>query len=118
MVNFILESAAKNRCAVGDLNQELQQLGLPAEHAAALCKVYEESLSGMIENFKKNSLKLPSVSVETWKWESLPETDAKFVKIEMKCNSEPLTIAMSKEKLDTMISELKEAENIMKNLYE
>uniref|UniRef100_A0A8C0WT07 COMM domain-containing protein 4 n=1 Tax=Castor canadensis TaxID=51338 RepID=A0A8C0WT07_CASCN len=45
VLSFILSSAAKHSVDGESLSSELQQLGLPKEHAASLCRCYEEKQS-------------------------------------------------------------------------
>uniref|UniRef100_A0A8C9I7S6 COMM domain-containing protein n=1 Tax=Piliocolobus tephrosceles TaxID=591936 RepID=A0A8C9I7S6_9PRIM len=45
VLSFILSSAAKHSVDGESLASELQQLGLPQEHAAGLCRCYEEKQS-------------------------------------------------------------------------
>nr|XP_037866227.1 COMM domain-containing protein 4-like [Chlorocebus sabaeus] len=45
VLSFILSSAAKHSVDGGSLASELQQLGLPKEHTAGLCRCYEEKQS-------------------------------------------------------------------------
>ncbi|XP_070955349.1 COMM domain-containing protein 4-like, partial [Macaca nemestrina] len=45
VLSFILSSAAKHSVDGKSLASELQQLGLPKEHAASLCHCYEEKQS-------------------------------------------------------------------------
>ncbi|KAL4681040.1 hypothetical protein H8957_016787, partial [Semnopithecus entellus] len=45
VLSFILSSAAKHSVHGRCLASELQQLGLPKEHAASLCRCYEEKQS-------------------------------------------------------------------------
>ncbi|XP_077796103.1 COMM domain-containing protein 4-like [Macaca mulatta] len=45
VLSFILSSAAKHSVDGESLASELQQLGLPKEHAASLCHCYEEKQS-------------------------------------------------------------------------
>ena len=56
-VSFVLSSSARHGVEEDALNNELQQLGLPKEHAAALCKVYNENVSTITEKFAAESLK-------------------------------------------------------------
>ncbi|KAL4700534.1 hypothetical protein H8959_014538, partial [Pygathrix nigripes] len=45
VLSYVLSSAAKHSVDGGCLSSELQQLGLPKEHAASLCHSYEEKQS-------------------------------------------------------------------------
>lgn len=57
VLNFILSSAAKHSVDGESLSSELQQLGLPKEHAASLCRCYEEKQSPLQEHLRAGSLR-------------------------------------------------------------
>ena len=44
---FIVTSGAKHGTSKENLSDELQQLGLPREHASSLCRVYSERLQAL-----------------------------------------------------------------------
>lgn len=56
-LNHILTSSARYEVEEDALNSELQQLGLPKEHATALCKVYNENMSAIVERLSAKSLR-------------------------------------------------------------
>ncbi|XP_054369402.1 COMM domain-containing protein 4 isoform X4 [Mirounga angustirostris] len=57
VLSFILSSAAKHSVDGESLASELQQLGLPKEHAASLCRCYEEKQSPLQEHLRACSLR-------------------------------------------------------------
>ncbi|XP_054572655.1 COMM domain-containing protein 4 isoform X5 [Eptesicus fuscus] len=57
VLSFILSSAAKHSVDGESLSSELQQLGLPKEHAASLCRCYEEKQSPLQEYLRACSLR-------------------------------------------------------------
>ncbi|XP_032198295.1 COMM domain-containing protein 4 isoform X4 [Mustela erminea] len=57
VLSFILSSAAKHSVDGESLSSELQQLGLPKEHAASLCRCYEEKQSPLQEHLRACSLR-------------------------------------------------------------
>ena len=56
-LSFILSCSTRYGVEEDALNNELQQLGLPKEHATALCKIYNENVSAMTERAKAESLR-------------------------------------------------------------
>uniref|UniRef100_A0A0R3QTA9 COMM domain-containing protein n=1 Tax=Brugia timori TaxID=42155 RepID=A0A0R3QTA9_9BILA len=65
-LTFILEKTTKNACSARDLELEMQQLGLPAEHCRQLAKVYTTNLeklkSALLFSFSRaSSLTISSV---------------------------------------------------------
>nr|XP_022303853.1 COMM domain-containing protein 4-like isoform X4 [Crassostrea virginica] len=61
-LTFILSSAAKYHCDGETLSNELQQLGLPKEHASSLCKSYSDSLDKLQSHLRATSLRRKSIS--------------------------------------------------------
>ncbi|XP_050824659.1 uncharacterized protein LOC127058557 [Gopherus flavomarginatus] len=59
VLSFILSSAAKHRVDSDSLSSELQQLGLPKEHATGLCRSYEEKQSPLQDSLRTRSLRSP-----------------------------------------------------------
>uniref|UniRef100_A0A2K5K723 COMM domain-containing protein n=1 Tax=Colobus angolensis palliatus TaxID=336983 RepID=A0A2K5K723_COLAP len=57
VLSFILSSAAKHSVDGESLSSELQQLGLPKEHAASLCRCYEEKQSPLQKHLRVCSLR-------------------------------------------------------------
>uniref|UniRef100_A0A8B9YNY6 COMM domain containing 4 n=1 Tax=Bos mutus grunniens TaxID=30521 RepID=A0A8B9YNY6_BOSMU len=57
VLSFILSSAAKHSVDGESLSSELQQLGLPKEHAASLCRCYEEKQSSLQARLRACSLR-------------------------------------------------------------
>uniref|UniRef100_A0A8D0GPP0 COMM domain containing 4 n=1 Tax=Sphenodon punctatus TaxID=8508 RepID=A0A8D0GPP0_SPHPU len=58
VLSFILSSAAKYNVDSESLSSELQQLGLPKEHATALCRSYEEKQSPLQDSLRACSLRM------------------------------------------------------------
>ena len=66
-VQFILGSAARYSVGEDVLGQELQQLGLPREHADGVVNAYRDGRSGMQDHARARSLRLPRLSSLTWR---------------------------------------------------
>lgn len=56
-INFVLQSAARHGAVDSALSSELQQLGLPREHSAAICKVYNEQCAAITNKLREQSLR-------------------------------------------------------------
>ncbi|XP_063554809.1 COMM domain-containing protein 4 [Gorilla gorilla gorilla] len=56
VLSFMLSGAAKHSVDGESLASELQQLGLPKEHAASLCRCYEEKQSPLQKHLRVCSL--------------------------------------------------------------
>ena len=61
LVEFVMKSAARHGCNGETLSSELQQLGLPKEHATALCRVYDDSQTKLEDLLRDSSLKCKQV---------------------------------------------------------
>ncbi|XP_050545374.1 COMM domain-containing protein 4 [Daktulosphaira vitifoliae] len=61
-ITFILKKAACHAVPQNYLSNELQQIGLPREHALALCKVYGDNLSEITKVLRSSSLKIGKLS--------------------------------------------------------
>uniref|UniRef100_A0A8C0TDM3 COMM domain containing 4 n=1 Tax=Canis lupus familiaris TaxID=9615 RepID=A0A8C0TDM3_CANLF len=67
VLSFILSSAAKHSVDGESLSSELQQLGLPKEHAASLCRCYEEKQSPLQEHLRACSLRVNRLAGVGWR---------------------------------------------------
>ncbi|NXN16186.1 COMD4 protein, partial [Indicator maculatus] len=67
VLSFILSSAAKHNVDSESLSSELQQLGLPKEHAGGLCRSYEEKQSSLQDRLKACSLRLSRLGSVCWR---------------------------------------------------
>ncbi|XP_030433645.1 COMM domain-containing protein 4-like isoform X1 [Gopherus evgoodei] len=84
VLSFILSSAAKHRVDSDSLSNELQQLGLPKEHAAGLCWSYEEKQSPLQDSWRTRSLRLNHLDAVSWR------VDQTLSSSELQQVSEPL----------------------------
>ncbi|NWS79209.1 COMD4 protein, partial [Crotophaga sulcirostris] len=67
VLGFILSSAAKHNVDSESLSSELQQLGLPKEHASGLCRSYEEKQSSLQDRLRACSLRLSRLGLVSWR---------------------------------------------------
>ncbi|NXU08591.1 COMD4 protein, partial [Pardalotus punctatus] len=67
VLSFILSSAAKHNVDSESLSNELQQLGLPKEHASGLCRSYEEKQSSLQDRLRACSLRLSQLGSVCWR---------------------------------------------------
>ncbi|XP_062468035.1 COMM domain-containing protein 4 [Pezoporus occidentalis] len=67
VLGFILSSAAKHGVDSESLSSELQQLGLPKEHASGLCRSYEEKQSSLQDSLRAASLRLSRLGSVCWR---------------------------------------------------
>ncbi|GBM90662.1 COMM domain-containing protein 4 [Araneus ventricosus] len=122
-ISFILTSSAKHGIDEESLSNELQQLGLPKESTAALCRIFSEKFSLLQEKLKNDSFKMTEVKKINWQVDQilssscLSDVNNPSVKLsfEVKENEETSlhSINMSSSKFQTLLHELKQACAIM-----
>nr|XP_020663707.1 COMM domain-containing protein 4 [Pogona vitticeps] len=128
VLGFILSSAAKHNVDSESLSSELQQLGLPKEHATGLCRSYEEKQIPLQESLRRCSLRLNSLDSVSWRVDytlsssQLQRVNEPVVHLKLNLkdvdrgNLEPIAMTVSAEKFRVLLAELKQAHAIMKTL--
>nr|XP_028600304.1 COMM domain-containing protein 4-like [Podarcis muralis] len=128
VLGFILSSAAKHNVDGESLSSELQQLGLPKEHATGLCRSYEEKQSPLQDSLRGCSLRLNRLDSVSWRVDyTLSSSEIQQVNepvVHLKLNvkdvdrgvQEPVAMMLSAEKFRVLLAELKQAEAVMKTL--
>jgi hypothetical protein len=121
---FILSSSAKYSVESETLSHELQQLGLPKEHATTLCKVYADQVQRLRSSLKDQSLRLSSLESVEWKLKHEVTSEGfklniSLALIEMDIKScgkiKKQSLAVSPEKLSLLLLELKQISQMMDN---
>lgn len=128
VLSFILCSAAKYNVDGESLSNELQQLGLPKEHATALTKSYSDSLEKLQAQLRKHSLRLSQLDSVEWRVDyilsssHLKSIDEPCVQLRLKVrdpntdNVKPVTFTVTADKFRILLNELKQADSLMENL--
>ncbi|CAG2212583.1 COMM domain-containing protein 4-like [Mytilus edulis] len=128
VLSFILCSAAKYNVDGESLSNELQQLGLPKEHATALTKSYSDSLEKLQAQLRKHSLRLSQLDSVEWRVDyilsssHLKNIDEPCVQLRLKVrdpntdNVKPVTFTVTADKFRILLNELKQADSLMENL--
>ncbi|XP_059802145.1 COMM domain-containing protein 4 [Hypanus sabinus] len=128
VLNFVLSSAAKYGVNGESLSSELQQLGLPKEHAVALCKSYEDKHTVLQDKLKESSLRLNKLDSVSWRVDyTLSSSEMKEVNepiVHLKINVknvdtdavEPTVVSVSADKFRVLLAELKQAQALMNAL--
>ncbi|KAL8196913.1 UNVERIFIED_CONTAM: COMM domain-containing protein 4 [Gekko kuhli] len=128
VLNFILASAAKHNVDSESLSSELQQLGLPKEHATGLCRSYEEKQSALQDSLRGCSLRLNRLDSASWRVDyTLSSSELRQVNepvVHLKLNTqnvdkgvlEPVAMTLSAEKFRVLLAELRQAHALMKTL--
>ncbi|XP_026476754.1 COMM domain-containing protein 4 [Ctenocephalides felis] len=121
-VNFVLQSAARHGAVDSALSSELQQLGLPREHSAAICKVYNEQCAAITAKLREQSLRVNRLKEVT---ANIPENTIDCVQLNLTLGdvvedgqrvTKEHIFNIGKEDLIIMINELKKARSLMQEL--
>nr|XP_039268734.1 COMM domain-containing protein 4-like [Styela clava] len=125
-IRYIISSAAKHDVDEETLSSELQQLGLPKEHTAALCKTYDGKLSQLQEEFRKQSLRRSGrLENVAWKIEEVKNDKSgeiekhAVINLQLKSSDavlEKKSFRIGADKLRIFLHELKTAQGLMKEL--
>nr|XP_033776803.1 COMM domain-containing protein 4 isoform X1 [Geotrypetes seraphini] len=128
VLSFILSSAAKHNVDSESLSSELQQLGLPKEHATGLCRSYEDKQSSLQERLSACSLRLSLLDSVSWRVDyTLSSSEIQQVNeplVHLKLNVQdsdtrlvdPITLTVSAEKFRVLLTELRQALDLMNSL--
>lgn len=121
-IRWVLESAAGAAVAPPVLDSELQQLGLPKEHASAITRVYSEHQAQLLVQLKNTSLQVGrNVS---WSCQvvgvNVGENLKPVVQLSLQegtpsCPS--TTVNMTPAQLYALIHELTEARQVMESIH-
>ncbi|XP_054751000.1 COMM domain-containing protein 4-like [Lytechinus pictus] len=127
-LSFILSSAAKYNVDGESLSNELQQLGLPKEHSAALSRSYGDKREKMQETFRSRSLRLSKFDSVDWRVDYIlgsseietinePNLQLRLNLRDTDTNSINATsFSISSEKFRTLLSELQQTLKLMDGL--
>ncbi|XP_037766606.1 COMM domain-containing protein 4 isoform X2 [Chelonia mydas] len=128
VLSFILSSAAKHSVDSESLSSELQQLGLPKEHATGLCRSYEEKQSPLQDSLRARSLRLNRLDSVSWRVDhtlsssELQQVNEPLVHLKFtvrdwdRGGTEAFAMTMSAEKFRVLLAELRQAHAMMKTL--
>ncbi|XP_076467943.1 COMM domain-containing protein 4-like [Babylonia areolata] len=127
-LTFILSSAAKYDCEDETLSSELQQLGLPKEHATSLCKSYSDAYHKLQAEFGNQSLRVSKLDSVQWRVDyilsssELKDVSEPSVQIKLQMrnpdskDATPVVFTVSASKFRILMNELRQANSMMENL--
>lgn len=128
VLSFILSSAAKHSVDSDSLSSELQQLGLPREHATSLCRCYEEKQSPLQEHLRACSLRVNRLANVGWRVDYtlssslLRSVEEPMVHLQLEivpapgALAQPVSMSLSADKFQVLLAELKQAQTLMTSL--
>jgi len=124
-LHYILTNSAKHGVKIEELSDEIQQLGLPKEHATGLGKVYSDHSTAVRSRLKEKGLKLNCLEKVDWRVDyvlgSSAEPEASQPEVHMRLNLRdadsdaltPLGFSMDPDQCRLLLKELTAAEQIM-----
>nr|XP_045594893.1 COMM domain-containing protein 4-like [Procambarus clarkii] len=122
-IRWVLESAAGAVVAAGVLDSELQQLGLPKEHAAALTKVYSDHHHELLRRLHDTSLKVGGDISWSCKVVGVSVGGNQKAAVQLSLQGgqpptgPPTTLTLTPAQLHALIHELTEARQLMESVH-
>lgn len=125
---FIINNAAKYGVEENTLSDELQQLGLPKENAASLCKAYGSSVDKLQTALRDQVLTLWKLENVDWRLDYILSSSALqkvnetsvHLKLDVKSPSEVMSktshLELTTEKFQLLLNELKQAEAVIASM--
>lgn len=129
-LHFVVTNAAKHAVRTEELSDEVQQLGLPKEHATGLSKVYSDHSPAIRRRLTEKSLVLNSLEKVDWRVDYVLSTSAEpeigkpevHLRLDVRdAESQkvtPLGFTMDPERCRLLLHELSAAEKIMSQVAE
>lgn len=126
-VDFIFLHSSKYGVPSETLSNELQQLGLPKELSASLCRVYNDNYEKLREALKQKSLRLSKFKSVDWRVDYLlsssvkeevqaPEIQLKITKSLADGKDESVSFTASYKKFRILLTELKAAQKHVEDI--
>lgn len=125
VISFILSNATKFSVDADSLSNELQQLGLPKEHATAVCKTYEDKADTLRTEFLRKSMRLSRLESVDWRVDYvlssslLKDVSQPFVQLRLGIRNpdtdtvEHVAFSLTVDKFKVLLHELRQASDIM-----
>jgi len=66
-VHWVVHGGARDALEYQVLGDELQQLGMPKEHAGAIARVYRDRRDGLLKSLRQRSLRLSHLESIQWR---------------------------------------------------
>ncbi|XP_046639269.1 COMM domain-containing protein 4-like [Daphnia pulicaria] len=114
-IQFVLTSASRFSTGEDHLRAELQQVGLPREHAAALAKVYHDNADSIRKNLIQDSLMMNKLQDITWRIVDGTHLIELTLHIKEGLASEIRTVSMMADpaKLQTLLYDMERVRNLI-----
>jgi len=116
-VHWIVHGGARDALEYQVLGDELQQLGMPKEHAGAIARVYRDRRDGLLKSLKQRSLRLSHL--ESIQWHLQDKIGSKVgpeILLHLDLGSNTRKVLLSEARLRVLMAELETARNISSRL--
>jgi len=116
-VHWIVHGGARDALEYQVLGDELQQLGMPKEHAGAIARVYRDRRDGLLKSLRQRSLRLSHL--ESVQWHLQDKIGTKVgpeVLLHLDLGSNTRKVLLSEARLRVLVAELETARNISSRL--
>jgi len=116
-VHWIVHGGARDALEYQVLGDELQQLGMPKEHAGAIARVYRDRRDGLLKSLKQRSLRLSHL--ESIQWHLQDKIGSKVgpeILLHLDLGSNTRKVLLSEARLRVLVAELETARNISSRL--
>ncbi|XP_071871491.1 COMM domain-containing protein 4 [Bombus fervidus] len=117
-LELIFTSSARYGVSAADLSSELQQLGLPREHSAAIARLHTDHCPQITAALSSQSLRVSSLSsIEVLSCDNSSPFSTVSLKLKkLDGNVEDSVINISKKDVNVLLTELRRAKSLMENL--
>jgi len=116
-VHWIVHGGARDALEYQVLGDELQQLGMPKEHAGAIARVYRDRRDGLLKSLRQRSLRLSHL--ESIQWHLQDKIGTKVgpeILLHLDLGSNTRKVLLSEARLRVLVAELETARNISSRL--
>jgi len=111
-VHWVVHGGARDALEYQVLGDELQQLGMPKEHAGAIARVYRDQRNGLLKALKQRSLRLSHLDSVQWQLqEKLGEESGLEVLLHLGLGKKTRKVVLTEARLRVLVAELETVRN-------
>jgi len=111
-VHWVVHGGARDALEYQVLGDELQQLGMPKEHAGAIARVYRDQRNGLLKALKQRSLRLSRLDSVQWQLqENIGKGSGPEVVLCLGLGEKTRKVLLSEARLRVLVAELETAQN-------
>jgi len=111
-VHWVVHGGARDALEYQVLGDELQQLGMPKEHAGAIARVYRDQRKSLLKALKQRSLRLSHLDSVQWQLqENIGEGSGPEVLLCLGLGKKSRKVLLSEARLRVLVAELETVRN-------